>query len=192
MKTKSLLVKSLMGVMAAVLLIGSISTSVSADALNRGRNPNSPSTKPDWAGNGIGTGGGSAISPLTDAEKNGLQDAIKEEYGAMTFYQAVILKFGDIAPFSWIMQSEQQHANVLIRQAEKYGVAIPEIPALPDVSNLNTIEEACAAGVAAEIADADLYDELNKVTTHTDLLRVYTNLQSASLNNHLPAFEACN
>jgi len=28
------------------------------------------------------------------------------------------------------------------------------------------------------------------VTTHADLLQVYSNLQSASLNNHLPAFEA--
>lgn len=44
----------------------------------------------------------------------------------------------------------------------------------------------------AEIADAALYDELKLVTTHADLLRVYDRLQSASLNSHLPAFEACN
>ena len=51
------------------------------------------------------------------------------------------------------------------------------------------MSEACQAGVQAEIADAALYDELMAVTTHADLLRVYTNLQSASLNDP-PVFEA--
>ena len=45
--------------------------------------------------------------------------------------------------------------------------------------------------MAAEIADAALYDELISGTTHTDLLRVYQMLQSASLNSHLPAFQVC-
>jgi len=38
---------------------------------------------------------------------------------------------------------------------------------------------------------AALYDELMPLTTHSDLLQVYTNLQNASLTQHLPAFEAC-
>ena len=46
------------------------------------------------------------------------------------------------------------------------------------------------AGVAAEIADAALYDELKPMVTHTDILQVFNNLQSASLNIHLPAFQA--
>ncbi len=41
------------------------------------------------------------------------------------------------------------------------------------------------------IADAALYDTLKAVTTHASLLQVYDNLQSASLNQHLPAFEVC-
>jgi len=45
--------------------------------------------------------------------------------------------------------------------------------------------------VDAEIADAALYDEIMPSTTHADLLRVYANLKAASLNNHLPAFQAC-
>ena len=47
------------------------------------------------------------------------------------------------------------------------------------------------AGVQAEIADAALYDEIMPLTTHADILRVYENLKSASLDNHLPAFEDC-
>ena len=46
-------------------------------------------------------------------------------------------------------------------------------------------------GVAAEIADAALYDDLKLVTVHSDLVQVYDRLQSASLNQHQPAFEAC-
>ena len=41
--------------------------------------------------------------------------------------------------------------------------------------------------------DAALGDAVfDGVTTHTDLLRVYNNLQSASLDNHLLAFQTCN
>jgi hypothetical protein len=46
-------------------------------------------------------------------------------------------------------------------------------------------------GVDLEIADAALYDELLAKTSNPALIRVYTRLQAASLNNHLPAFEAC-
>ena len=68
--------------------------------------------------------------------------------------------------------------------ADKYGIAVPAYPGTASVPTFSTTSEACQAGVQAEIADAALYDELMPVTTHADL-------QNASLNNHLPAFEAC-
>jgi hypothetical protein len=80
---------------------------------------------------------------------------------------------------------------MLISQAEKRGVEVPANPGLTTAVSFDSLTDACAAGVAAEIADAALYDELMPVTTHADLLQVYQNLQSASLENHLPAFEAC-
>lgn len=44
-----------------------------------------------------------------------------------------------------------------------------------------------------EIADAALYGVLlQAVTNHVDLVQVFTNLQAASLNDHLPAFDGCN
>jgi hypothetical protein len=130
-----------------------------------------------------------AVTPLTEAEKDALQRAILEEYGARDLYQAVIDDFGSVYPFDRIVRSEQQHASALIRQAEKYGVDIPD-PAVVE-ADFDSLAEACQAGVAAEIADAALYDELMKVTTHTDLLQVYQNLQAASLKSHLPAFQTC-
>ena len=130
-------------------------------------------------------------TPLTAAEIDGLQKAILEEYKAFNLYQSVQDQLGDVYPFNQIIRSEQQHINALVRQAEKYGVTIPVNPGLnpqPEFANLTV---ACQAGVTAEIEDAALYDTLKTVTTHTDILRVYDNLQSASLKSHLVEFQTC-
>jgi hypothetical protein len=147
---------------------------------------------PGGNGRGAGQAGtGFALSPLSAEEAEALQEAILEEYGAMNLYQSVIDQCGSVYPFNQIVRSEQQHANVLIRQAEKYGVEVPANPGISEAPVFETLADACQAGVNAEIADAELYDVLELVTVHTDLLRVYENLQSASLNNHLPAFQTC-
>lgn len=135
---------------------------------------------------------GTTLTPLSSAESDALQQAILEEYGAMNLYQSVIDQLGNVYPFSMIVLSEQQHVNALVRQAEKYGIAVPENPGLAEAVTFSTLQQACQAGVAAETADAALYDELEPGVTHTDILRVFSQLQSASLNSHLPAFEACN
>jgi len=147
---------------------------------------------------GIGQGTGStgsvtgvATTPLSDAEKEALTQAILEEYGALNLYNGVIAEFGNVTPFYRIAKAEQQHVNALIKQATKYGVTIPENPGLSEEVDFSSLSEACSAGAAAEIADAALYDELKPVTTHTDILQVYTTLQNASLNSHLPAFQVC-
>ena len=150
-------------------------------------------------GQGMGAGGagqgaagsGAALTPLSDAEAQALLRAIQEEYTAQALYQSALDALGNVAPFNRIVQSETQHAAILVRMAEKYGVSVPAFTApanLPDVSSLSA---ACQAGAAAEIADAALYDELIPLTTHADLLQVYNSLKNASLDSHLPAFEAC-
>lgn len=140
---------------------------------------------------GSGVGGNSSTTPLTTAEINGLKQAVLEEYGALNTYNAVIDQFGAVFPFVQIVQSEQQHVNALLRLADRYGIIAPVNPGLTNSLGIATVKEACEIGVSAEIADADLYTQIMKVTTHTDLLRVYSNLQSASLNMHLTQFEAC-
>ncbi|NTU75593.1 MAG: DUF2202 domain-containing protein [Anaerolineaceae bacterium] len=178
------------------------------DPLGSGMGAGSTTTNPMGELRGSGTGSermggqrgsgngqlqsGAALTPLTDAEQDALQRAILEEYGALNLYQSVIAKFGDVVPFNSIVLAEQQHINALVRQAEKYGVEVPANPGLTTTPAFETITQACQAGVDAEIADAKLYDELKLVTTHEDVLRVYSNLQAASLNNHLVQFEACN
>lgn len=136
-------------------------------------------------------GSGVALTPLSADEQTALQEAILEEYGALNLYNQVIAQFGSVYPFAQIARSEQMHVSALVRQAEKYGVTVPENPGLTSVPTFATVTQACQAGVAAEIADAALYDTLMPLTTHTDLLRVYESLQKASLESHLLAFQTC-
>ena len=135
--------------------------------------------------------GTNVYTPLSEAEIDGLQRAILEEYGALTLYQSVIADFGDTAPFSEIAAAEQRHLDTLLKMAEKYGIEVPELAPASDLPEYADLFAACEAAQTAEIVDGALYDELMQFTTHADLIRVYTNLQKASLENHLPAFEAC-
>jgi hypothetical protein len=179
MKTKSLFrIVSIIAILAIGVLFLSQTGVVSAANEARG-------------GRGGRTGSGYALTPLSSAEAAALQQAILEEYGAYNLYQSVIAQLGNVYPFNQIVRSEQQHINVLVRQADKYGVTVPANPGLTTEPAFATLAQACQAGVNAEIADAQLYDTLKPVTTHADLLQVYNNLQSASLNNHLPAFQTC-
>ncbi len=173
--------------------------SVAAAVMERRGGPNNGQPgNGSGIGNGNGNGNGTgaplqnpAATPLTAAEAQGLQDAILEEYGALNLYQGVMDTLEAELPFTQIARSEQQHVNALLRQAQIYGVEAPANPGLAQPVSLDSLAEACQAGVQAEIADAALYDTLKAVTTHASLLQVYDNLQSASLNQHLPAFEAC-
>ena len=141
-------------------------------------------------GNQSAAGTGQALGPLSEVETEALLRAIEEELGAQALYQSVIDTFGAVYPFDGIAVSEGQHADALLRLAEKYGVTVPEYT--PGVLPVyESIEQACQAGVTAEIADAALYDELMPSVTHTDILRVFENLKRASLENHLPSFETC-
>jgi hypothetical protein len=163
---------------------------VFASGLDRG----GPGGKGGYGPGNVDTtqGTGQALSPLSQTEEEALKKAILEEFGALNLYQSSIDQLGNNYPFSQIVLSEQQHINALVRQATKYGVDVPANPGLSVVPNFTSLVEACQAGVDAEIADAALYDELKPIVVHNDILRVFDNLQTASLNLHLPAFEACN
>jgi hypothetical protein len=170
------------------LILGSVAPMASAETLDRWGGPNNGST---------GTMGGylstaPVVAPLDTAEKAALNEAILEEYGALNLYNAVLAQYGSVLPFSRIARAEAQHVRALSQLFTKYGLSVPANPGLTPAPTFSSLTQACQAGVDAEIADAALYDDLLKVTDNPDVVRVYQNLQAASLNNHLPAFEACN
>ena len=123
--------------------------------------------------------------------------ALDDEYKAFATYTVIIENFGEVKPFSNIVEAESVHIGALVTALEAAGVAIPENPYLngekarpvaPD-----SVQEACAIGVTAEIANAALYDDelLPLVEDDAELTRIFITLRDASANKHLPAFERC-
>ena len=59
------------------------------------------------------------------------------------------------------------------------------------VTRYADLQEACQAGVAAEIENGALYDRLLATTQRPDIVTVFRNLREASQERHLPAFRRC-
>lgn len=137
-----------------------------------------------------------AATTLDAAAADALKTALADEYHAEAFYDAVIRKFGDVRPFTNIIEAERTHARELLVVMAAYGITAEPNGMLGarEIADAvpATIEEACEAGMAAEIANRDLYGPLIAAAgSHADIVAVFTRLQQASDNNHLPAFERC-
>jgi len=150
---------------------------------------------PTGRGQGSGYGEPVIAGDLTGEQETALIEFWLDEHKALATYESIMAQFsaaefGDVAPFSGIARAEQSHINALERVFARYGVEVPAVPAF-DVPVFDSLEDACAAAAQAEIDNAALYDDFLALFTQADILRVAENLQSASLNNHLPAFEAC-
>lgn len=128
---------------------------------------------------------------LSETEVAHLTAALDDEYQARATYAQVIADFGDMRPFSNIVEAEGRHAGALIRLFERYGVPVPPDTWPGRAPRYGSLREACEAGVAAEIANAELYDEILSGTERADIREVYENLRAASQERHLPAFRRC-
>ena len=127
--------------------------------------------------------------PLNEGEIEGLLLSLNDEYHAWAIYDQVIADFGEVRPFTNIRSSETQHISRVVDLLESYGVPVPENPWPGQVPQFDSVGDAAAAAAQAEIDNAGLYDRLFASTDREDILLVYENLQRASLENHLPAFE---
>jgi hypothetical protein len=128
---------------------------------------------------------------LSAKEKAAMDAAIDDEYKARATYKQVIDDFGSVKPFTNILAAEETHIDSLEALYDKYGLQVPQDRWAGNASSYSTLQDACAAGVAAEIANAAMYDDLLEDVDNKDIIQVFQNLQSASRNNHLPAFQKC-
>ncbi len=128
---------------------------------------------------------------LQKEEVEGLLLALNDEFLAWATYDQVNKDFGDPRPFSNIQQAEARHIDRLKAVFETYKIPVPENKWVGNAPRFQSVAEACKAGVDAEIANRDLYTKLFDSTKREDILVVYRALQSASEDNHLPAFERC-
>jgi hypothetical protein len=128
---------------------------------------------------------------LTESEVEAITVALEDEYKAWSIYDEVIADLGAGRPFVNIQRAEENHIAALAGLLERYGIDVPPNQWLGSVPMFDTLSEACAAGVQAEIENADLYDGLLKMADNPEVIRIFTALQRASLTKHLPAFEQC-
>ena len=139
-------------------------------------------------------GRGRASGDLTPEAKQALVETLAGpdgEFAAHALYTAILKKFGDVQPYANIREAETRHIQALKRQFEKYGVAIPEDKFAGKVTPPETLLQAAKDGIEAEKKNVALYDGyLAAVKIYPDLTQVFTNLRSASLQGHLPAFQA--
>ena len=133
------------------------------------------------------------VGELSIEVQHALDEAINDEYKALSTYEAVISKFGSIRPFSMIKGAEEQHISSLKAIYDKYGLEVPENDWSDKVSAPESIQEACQIGVDAEISNAALYKDklLPAVVDYSDITQVFKNLMNASEQKHLPAFQNC-
>jgi hypothetical protein len=121
-----------------------------------------------------------------------LTRAIQDEYRAETIYQGVLNDFGPVQPFANVLTAEERHSAAVARLYMSREQTAPANEwTVGGVPHFSSIQTACAAGVAAERDNISMYDELLRADLPVDVRQVFTNNRSASLLNHLPAFERC-
>jgi len=137
---------------------------------------------PPWAVN---------MDPLTASETDALRAALDDEHRAWATYDQVIRDFGEVTPFSNIREAEARHIEALRALFSRYGLIVPENPWPDNVTRYANLQQACEAGMAAEIENVALYKQLLASTQRPDILAVFRNLREASQERHLPAFQRC-
>ncbi len=113
-----------------------------------------------------------------------------DEFRAYNTYLNVINKFGNVLPFSNIINAEIKHYNESLSLVQKYGIEAPVVSE-SQIELPNTIQECCELGIAGEIKNIEMYEHLLSYVQEPDVRDLFYRLQAASYNNHLPAFRSC-
>jgi hypothetical protein len=146
-----------------------------------------------------GNNGGGLVGSLPPATADELpQDVVDlmiagwvDEQHAYAAYESIMAQFGSIAPFANIQRAEVQHAAAWEMLFDRYDIPTPAVPTF-EIPTFASVEQACALGAEAEIANFELYDEmLTAFAPYPDVYQVAQSLRDASEFGHLPAFEAC-
>jgi hypothetical protein len=119
-----------------------------------------------------------------------LTEALQDEYKAQATYRAILQRFGPVRPFANIVKAEERHIQALLPLFARYGIPVPADDWPTRVTVPDSVAQACQEGVQAEIDNGAMYERLLAMTAdYPDVQRVFRNLQRASQENHLPAFQ---
>ncbi len=131
------------------------------------------------------------MNELSPAEVQALHEALDDEHLSWTTYDQVIADFGELRPFTHIRDAEARHIGALTGLFGRYGIPLPANSWPGRAPRYANVQAACEAAVAAEIANGEMYERLLTTTQRLDILGVLRNLQAASQQRHLPAFQRC-
>lgn len=131
------------------------------------------------------------MESLTDTEVRALNEALDDEYHSWATYDQVIADFGEIRPFTNIRDAEARHIEALGGLFKRYDVPLPANTWPGRAPRFDSVQAACEAAVAAEIANGEMYERLLGATQRPDIVAVLRKLQAASQQRHLPAFQRC-
>lgn len=131
------------------------------------------------------------MNQLSETECRVLHEALDDEYLAWATYDQVIADFGEVRPFINIRAAEGRHIEALLELFARYELPVPKNSWPGRVTCYVSLQEACEGGVAAEIANGEMYERLLQKTERPDILAVLHNLQEASQQRHLQAFQRC-
>jgi hypothetical protein len=129
---------------------------------------------------------------MVDSLVTALNEALQDEYKARATYRAIIERFGAVRPFANIVTAEERHIQALLPLFTRYGLAVPQDEWPTQVEVPESLGQACQAGLQAEIENGAMYERLLALTVaYPDVQQVFRQLQRASQENHLPAFQRC-
>jgi hypothetical protein len=174
------------------------------DGTGQGPGPGAGPGNGNGGGNGYGPGPGPSdgfcgnactgpVGPDPADVLAMLGDAIQEEYKAQMLYRSVLEDSPGALPFAVIVDSEVRHVEALqMLFTRRQQTPPPSLWTPASFDPFGSIPAACAGGVEAETLDAAFYTPyLQRTDLPQDVRNVFTNLQAASLENHLPAFQRC-
>lgn len=129
---------------------------------------------------------------MLEALANVLTEAINDEYKARATYRLVIGKYGEIRPFTRIVEAESRHIEALLPLFEKYGIQVPNDDWESRVEVPASVKDACQEGVQAEKENAEMYERSIAAThQYPDVQAVLKRLQRSSSKRHIAAFQRC-
>ena len=114
-----------------------------------------------------------ATETLSASEIEALILALQDEYKALATYEQVMADFGSARPFSNIARAEEQHIAALSELFVAYGLDIPANEWLGQMPSFDSVTASCEAGVAAEVDNAALYDQLFSMVDNADIIAVF-------------------
>jgi hypothetical protein len=128
---------------------------------------------------------------LDDHTKTMVLEALIDEYKSRAFYRLVINTFGEIRPFSNIVEAEDTHARALEILCGHFGIPLPRDDWEGKLEPPSSVLKACQAGIQGEHENIAMYDRFLRQTKVPEVLALFQRLQAASRQHHLPAFERC-